>query len=702
VYLFGLHIIDVGIIALYVVVILWLGKRAGRNTRNTSDFFLAGRKLGKAYQFFLNFGNSTDANQAVGVSREIYRQGIGGMWIQFLVLFITPFYWFTVQLFRRSRLVTIGDLFTERFRSPFLGGAYAVFALVMAFIGGGASYMIAGKTMMALTPKPLELCTAAERASVEQFREYQALKERLGMELSEDDQARYEELDDRQKKGELHSFISYTNPVVFYIAYALLIAAYTMLGGFTAAAITDAIQGVLIITFSLILIPIGLSRIGGFEGLHASVPDYMFELFGSASTSEYAWFTILAMIVANLVSIIAVPTMMATAGSAKDEMTARFGMLVGMFFKRFIMLFWALAGLLAIGLYAGQLHDPDLIWGHMTYELLFPGAIGLMLAGIIAAHMSSLAALSVTNSALFIRNLYQPLSPGKPERHYINVGRAVIGFVLLGGVGTALFVDNLLDLFKYFISIPAVFGAAVWLGFTWRRLTRWAVIIQVFLCFTIYAVVPNAFQAVESVRSGETFLLETQPREVEITTGALTEDVEAGRAEFVGQGIRKKHVVEPTGVFFEHVVRSDPADPGSPLVGAGRFHAEIWILSRLGFDFSRCSKAQLVAVRFFFDALFPFVLLFLISFVTRPVDKRRLDRFYARIHTPVQSTPEEEERAIAYAAEHPEIIDRKKIIPGSSWEILKPGRWDVFGFGGSWILVSVVVFLLWLLANIGS
>ena len=37
--------------------------------------------------------------------------------------------------------------------------------------------------MMALTPKPLELCTAAERASVEQFREYQALKERLGLGL---------------------------------------------------------------------------------------------------------------------------------------------------------------------------------------------------------------------------------------------------------------------------------------------------------------------------------------------------------------------------------------------------------------------------------------------------------------------------------------------------------------------------------------
>jgi SSS family solute:Na+ symporter len=316
--------------------------------------------------------------------------------------------------------------------------------------------------------------------------------------------------------------------------------------------------------------------------------------------------------------------------------------------------------------------------------------------------MSSLDALSVTNSALFIRNLYQPLRPGKPERHYINVGRAVIGCVLIGGVFTALFVDNLLDLFKYFISIPAVFGAAVWLGFTWRRLTRWAVIIQVFLCFTIYAVVPNAFQAIDAVRANEAFLVETEPREVEITTGALAEDVEAGRAEAVGQSIRKKHVIEPTGVFFEHVVRSDPSDPGSPLVGEGRFHAEIWILSRLGIDFTRCSKAQLVAVRFFFDALFPFVLLFVLSMLTRPVDKKRLDRFFARIHTPVQPSAEEEERAIAHAAEHPEIVDARKIVPGSSWEILRPGRWDILGFGGSWVLVGFIVFLLWLVANIGS
>jgi len=202
----------------------------------------------------------------------------------------------------------------------------------------------------------------------------------------------------------------------------------------------------------------------------------MFNLFGSAATSEYAWYTILAMVVANLVSIIAVATGMQTAGSAKNEMTARVGMIGGMFFKRFIMIFWALTGLLAIALYSGRLHDPDLIWGHMTMDLLFPGAIGLMMAGVLSAKMSSLAGSSVSYSALFIRNLYQPFVKPKSDRHLLNVGRVAIGATLLGGVGVALFIGNLLDLFKYFISLPAIFGAAIWLGFLWRRVTRTAVI----------------------------------------------------------------------------------------------------------------------------------------------------------------------------------------------------------------------------------
>jgi len=426
----------------------------------------------------------------------------------------------------------------------------------------------------------------------------------------------------------------------------------------------------------------------------------MFSLFGSATMSEYAWYTIFAMVLANLVSIVASAPMMATAGSAKDENTARFGMIGGMFFKRFLMIFWALAGLLAIGLYAGQLHDPDQIWGFMTYKLLFPGAIGLMLAGILAANMSTLDAGSVTNAALFIRNIYQPFVKDKSERHYINVGRVIIAITLLGGIGTALFIGNLLDLFKYFISIPAIFGAPIWLGFVWRRLTKWAVIIQVFICFIIYAILPNLFQTIDAVKYNDALLLETQPKVVTINTGALNEDVEAGRAQKVGEAIEKEHTIKSAAVFFENVALIDPKDPNSGKVGIGRFNAEIWVLSWFGIDFTKFTKAQLVMTRFLFNALFPFVLLFIISFFTPLAPKEDLDRFYGKIHTPVQKTPEEEEQALEHAYKHPEKFEKDKIFPGTKWEILKPSWQDVWGFGGSWLLVLLMLFLLWVMVSI--
>ena len=699
-HIWGLHIVDIGIILFYVILILWLGKRAGEKTKNTGDFFLAGRKLGKFYQFFLNFGCSTNADQAVAVSREIYRTGIGGMWIQYLVLFLTPFYWFSVFFFRRIRLTTIGDYFTERFNSKSLGASYAIFILLLSILGGGIGYMVAGKTMMAMTPKSPEQLSHEERLSVEQFREYQAFRTRVDKGLSQQEQVRYDELNEKNKRGELHSFISHTNPVLFYFIYAVIVGIYTMLGGFRAAAITDAIQGLLIITFSMLLIPIGLHKIGGFSGLHASVPDYMFELFGSVTMSEYAWYTILGMVLANLVSIIAVAPGMQTAGSAKNEMTARFGMIGGMFFKRFIMIFWALAGLLAIGLYTGILHDPDLIWGYMSKDLLFPGAIGLMLVGILAANMSTLDAGAVSYSALFIKNIYQPFKPGKSEKHYLFVGRIAIGVTLFGGIAVALYVNNLLELFKYIISIPAIFGASIWLGFMWRRLTKSAVVTQVVICLFIYAIIPNLFSTLNWAKYNPTFLQETQPKVIRYSTSALKKDVEEGNAEFVGQSIPKQHVIEPVGVYFESVIRIDPSDPDSAKIGLGRFNAELWVLSWFGIDFSGFKKSQLVAIRFFFDALFPFVFLFLLSFFTKPAPRSNLDKFFAKLHTPVQKNEEEDKKALQESYENPGKFEKDKIKPGSNWEIMKPTKLDALGFGGSWILVGVIILLLWLMTSI--
>jgi len=640
---------DIFVFLAFVATVVAVGLFKSRGEKGSEDYFLAGRSLGKFYQFFLNFGASTNADQAVAVTRETYRQGVGGMWIQFLVLFITPFYWFTALLFRRCRLTTLGDYFTERFQSNFLGGSYAAFTLIMAFVGGGVGYMVAGKTMMALTPKADEVLTAQERITIEEFKEYQSIALLTFQERSPIQAARYDVLHQKNLRGELKSFYSYTDPLTFYLLYGLVVAIYTMMGGFRAAAITDAIQGVLIIIFSVILIPLGLAKLGGFSGLHASVPAFNFELFGSVSLSEYAWYTIMAMFFSNLVAIVAVAQGMQTAGSATTEGVARFGMIGGMFFKRILMLFWVLAGLIALGLYAGQLHDPDLVSDTAVVVLI------MSMEG------------SVAISALFIRNIYQPLLPGRGENHYLWVGRITIAVALLGGIGAALYIDNLLELFKYFITIPAIFGAPIWLGFIWRRLTRTAVVVEIVICFTIFAILPNLFQGLEWSRTNEAFLVQTETYTHLYKAPATADDVALGRAIQVGDSIEKE-------VRIEQIGRAS----------------------------CREKKSQLVAARFFFSAFFPFIILILVSLVTRPADRRHLDYFFGKIYTPIQKTPELEAELIARATQKPETVAHLKLFPNSNWEIGKPDKRDLLGFGGSWLIVGLVILLLWGMVSIGK
>lgn len=699
----GLHVIDAFLIVLYFVIIIWIGKRLQERIHNTEDYFLAGRKMGKLYQFFLNFGASTDASQAAAVSREIYRQGIAGMWIQFLVLFLTPFYWFTAMLFRRARLTTIGDFYTERFESKSLGAAFATFTIIMALIGSAVGYMVAAKTFMALTPKPVAEYTVEEQLSADQFNEYRDLRQTyLEGNLPDENRERYEELKSLDSQGKLRSYVSYVEPVYFYFIYGSLVCIYVVLGGFAAAAVTDLLQGILMIFFSCLLIPVGLAAIGGFKGLHASIPEHMFWLFGTETLSEYAWYTIASMALANLVAIVAVAANMQVSGSAVNENTARFGVIGGLMFKRLMMIFWAMAGLIAIGLYAGELHDPDMIWGYMTRQLLGPGLIGIMMVGVLAANMSSLDAMSVSLSALFVRQVYMPLEPNKSEKHYISVGRIVIVVLIFGGIGMALYISNLLELFKYFISMPAIFGAPVWLGFTWRRLSRSAVTTQIVISFIIIAVIPNVFQSWMTTRAHEPFLKQTVERQIMVTTKALDSDVEKGLANQVGQKIRKKRVLPSYPIFFDKIAREYSDDPNSRLIGYGRFNAEVWVISLLGVDFSHFSKAQLVTVRFLFAALFPFLLLFPLSYFTTPASKKTLDYFYAKVHTPVQATPDEDARMVAANAENMARFEKSKLFPKTHWEFHKPSRMDYIGFFGIWALVGLVILILWIMVSIGG
>jgi Na+/proline symporter len=432
----GLHPIDLAILIGFLLAILGVGIRVSRGVKQESDFYLGGRKLGPVLQFFLNFGNATDTNGAVVMASEVFRQGVGGVWLSLQTLFITPFFWFTQPWFRRARVITMADLFIDRFNSQSVASAYAAFNIIVALlllgVGNRGSYEVAA----AMITKPESAYTTADRDRVEGFREYQQLK-KIDAKSPQQSQ-RFDELDNRFRRGELSAFISYITPLPFYAAYCTIVAIYIMLGGLKAAAITDAIQGLLILIMSIILIPAGLRKVGGFVGLHQTLPASTFALVGTAASSEYAWYSIAAITFGSLIQILGLSHNMSSAGSATNEDSARFGMISGGFTKRVVLIAWMFCGLLAIALLSGSLSDPDKAWGALSKQLLGPGLMGLMLSGMLLGHMPSVGLSSVAVSGLVTRNLYEPLVPGRDPKHYLRVGQWVIGIVLAVSIGIAL------------------------------------------------------------------------------------------------------------------------------------------------------------------------------------------------------------------------------------------------------------------------
>ena len=123
-------------------------------------------------------------------------------------------------------------------------------------------------------------------------------------------------------------------------------------------------------------------------------------------------------------------------------------------------------------------------------------------------------------------------------------------------------------------------------------------------------------------------------------------------------------------------------------------------MSWFGVDFTTWRKSQLVAARFYFDAIFPFLALVVLSWFTHPEPQEALDRFFAKMHTPVQPTREGELAALEAACANPRQFDADKVFRGRNWEILKPARSDYIGFFGTWALVGVVILLLWAMVTV--
>jgi Na+/proline symporter len=112
--------------------------------------------------------------------------------------------------------------------------------------------------------------------------------------------------------------------------------------------------------------------------------------------------------------------------------------------------------------------------------------VGLLIASVLAANMSTCSAFLVDSGALFTEGLYRRiLVPDREDRHYLWVGR-VSGFAitLLGVLYAVFLIQSVLYTFLLTETLATFVGIGLLGGIFWRRANRWGALASLLAALT--------------------------------------------------------------------------------------------------------------------------------------------------------------------------------------------------------------------------
>ncbi len=408
-------------------------------------------------------------------------------------------------------------------------------------------------------------------------------------------------------------------------------------------------------------------------------------------------------------------------------------------------------------LFAGDLtlrDDPDKTWGVATLALLGPagiGLVGLMLACLMAALMSSVDCYMLVCSALVVRNIYVPLvNPAASERQCVNLGRITGGIVVLGAVVLALTINDVFKILQFSWIVPMTFAAPFWIGMYWRRATTTAAWGTVFACVFLFFVLPRAMPVVvPGLRENPAYARTNQTVRTESTRLAAPSDVARRQSEItnweetarqhgaeaaqqrlgdkpqsIAVGDRLPRVTTSGGkaIFWEGGIESDNEPQleqvtqtrvGEKTVttliskfsaarGAGSFRVDLAFFDMLGLPLETCTNASLATLDLPLKILAPFVIMAGLSLVTRRNGATALDRFYVKLKTPVEPDPALDARQMQASYADPRRFDHRKLFRHPDLEIQRPTRMDFVGFIVSVAVCFGIIGLVLMIASIGS
>ena len=277
------------------------------------------------------------------------------------------------------------------------------------------------------------------------------------------------------------------------IGLVVITAIYTIFGGMKSVLYTSVLQTPILLLGSLIILVLGFKALGGWDQMMTicgavdanEYGDKMTSLIRDNRDPDYPWLgALIGSAVIGFWYWCTDQYIVQRVLSGKNEKESRRGTIFGAYLKLLPVFLFLIPGMIAFAMSSKgvtlpngevfQLSTPDAAFPTLVAKLLPAGVKGLVVCGILAALMSSLASLFNSSAMLFTIDFWKRLKPQTSEKSLVRIGQtATVVIVILGILWIPIMrsVGNVL--YNYLQDVQSVLApgiaAAFLLGITWKR-----------------------------------------------------------------------------------------------------------------------------------------------------------------------------------------------------------------------------------------
>lgn len=400
--------IDYVVIVLYFVavfLIAWWATAREKATRETSaGYFLAGRNAGWFVVGASLFASNIGSEHLVGLAGTGAESGVAVAQFEILAsLILLILGWVFVPFYLRSQVYTMPE-FLERRYSP-AARAYLSWISIIGYVLTKISVTIAAGGIV--------------------------FERLMGMNF-------------------------WTGAFIVVVATGV----YTIFGGLRAVLYTDLMQMFVLIVGAVTVTLAGFIAVGGWDALYAGAGSGFFDLWKPISDPDFPWTGIL--FGAPILGVWYWCTdqfIVQRVLSAKNIDYARRGTIFAGFLKVLPLFIFVIPGVIAYVLAQQNrlaLDQPDHALPALVGALLPVGFRGLVVAGLLAALMSSLSSVFNSCSTLITLDIYKKIHPEATERRLVMVGQVATGVLVIFGLLWIPLIKNISStLYKYLQSVQA-------------------------------------------------------------------------------------------------------------------------------------------------------------------------------------------------------------------------------------------------------